>query len=59
MTLDNQSDTSFDSTKKLRLLVSNVANPQWGLDRPSSSNFTWDFDANDSDVFTLYNFWTN
>lgn len=49
----------FAASTRFYYRVSNMANPEWGIVRPQSGTFNWDFDANDFDVFTQYDIWTN
>lgn len=45
---------------KITYSVTGLGNPEWGLSRGQpASNFTWNFDINDSVVFTQYDLWTN
>jgi hypothetical protein len=37
--------------------IKGVGNPEWGQSRPTST--LWDFDATDTDVWPVYDFWTS
>jgi hypothetical protein len=47
----------FASTDIVTLTVTSVGNPQWAQSRSAATG--WDFDATDSDVWTLYDLWTS
>lgn len=36
-----------------------MTNPEWGVKRPFSTDYTWDFDANNAASFNIYQTWTN
>jgi hypothetical protein len=48
---------AFASTDIVTLTLTSVGNPQWGQPRTAASS--WDFDATDSDVWTIYDVWTS
>lgn len=50
---------SFGENDRIIFRVYQLSNPEWGLTRAKQANFSWDFEANDSEVFEIYDIWTN
>mmetsp|Transcript_25897 Transcript_25897/g.4389 ORF Transcript_25897/g.4389 Transcript_25897/m.4389 type:complete len:108 (-) Transcript_25897:1955-2278(-) len=59
MCMPSGSSNEFGSTTRLYYRISNMANPEWGISRSQEGTFAWNFDVNDSNVFTSYDIWTN
>lgn len=45
-------EIDVEDTTRLYYHINNLPNPEWGITRSTGNNFTWDFEANDFEVFT-------
>jgi len=58
MALPTTFDKDFTTRNQVIFKVTNLRNPEWGAERSSTNNFIWDFEANDYDVFTKFDIWS-